>query len=121
MYFGSPAFLEEALLMGTIKWEGVVRNVEYLGLFEGDRGIRRWLAAWKHHQQHGYAMQTQTVFEESDEDTDLDSEEEEWSSSDDWDPMVNALAGMQMADPFALDLQSYRPPVQEQGPGPLDC
>lgn len=73
LYFGSPAFIEEALSLGRIRWDGVVRNVEYLGIFEeeGGKGIRAWLAMYRerqrrasyagaagahyHAQAHGYA------------------------------------------------------------------
>ncbi|PVF99799.1 hypothetical protein CPB86DRAFT_783448 [Serendipita vermifera] len=152
LYFGSPAFIEEALELGRIRWEGVVRNVEYLGLFEeeGGIGIRRWLAEWKerqrrasiahmhhtkiHHLPHVGTAADPIVIEESSEgsqsddnhgsDTaesddmdydmdDIDEEEEEeddddqCSSGEDWDPMVLAIAGMKMADPFALDPHGY--------------
>lgn len=179
LYFGSPAFIEEALSLGRIRWDGVVRNVEYLGIFEeeGGKGLRAWLAMWRerqrrasyagaagvHHHAHAHAqahthshfhaskLQGYTgtavdpiLIEESsdgsdvasgenldadmadsdyldDEDDDMyDDEDEEddvdeWSSGEDWDPMVLAIAGMKMADPFALDPHGY---ARSRGPAP---
>lgn len=151
LYFGSPAFIEEALSLGRIRWDGVVRNVEYLGLFEEEAGtgIRRWLMQWRERQRRaslaamGYhtshhvsrgsgAVQSGASFDpilieessegsttsdsksdsDSDEYMDEDEDYEGTSGSDehwseDWDPMVMAIAGMKMADPFALDPQGY--------------
>jgi len=178
LYFGSPAFIEEALSLGRIRWEGVVRNVEYLGLFEeeGGMGIRRWLAEWKerqrrasiahlghaashsHHHAHaashvnsyvptGTAIDPILVEESSegstsegnvdsemaesdDMDDYMDDEDEDDDYEDDdhppngaggWDPLSLAIAGMKMADPFALDLNGYaRQRVATNAPIPMD-
>lgn len=156
LYFGSPAFIEEALELGRIRWDGVVRNVEYLGLFEeeGGIGIRGWLLEWRekqrrasiaaagipqssHDSMHAYTSAgsainpilveessegsttddhdsemadsddiddgMEDVYEEDEEDDDDD----DWSGGEGWDPMVLAIAGMKMADPFALDPHGY--------------
>lgn len=152
LYFGSPAFIEEALELGRIRWDGVVRNVEYLGLFEEESGvgIRRWLLEWRERQRraslsaaaaasaestflHSYTTAGSAInpilVEESSEgsttdehpdsemadsddidegmEDDDEDEEDDWSGGEGWDPMVMAIAGMKMADPFALDPHGY--------------
>ncbi|KAG8817706.1 hypothetical protein FRC18_000385, partial [Serendipita sp. 400] len=203
LYFGTVAVLEDALNVGRIRWDGVVRNVEYLGIYEEEEqrgqgqgqqqmmggetiGIRKWLMAWRERQRRrssagaggvvnpqqqqqqqqqrqyavprvsssasGSTFMDPILVEESSEgtpsssgssattdsedddmddddddddmdydDDDEDDEEEEeeeeetgtdggpWSSGgeSEWDPMVLAIAGMKMADPFALDLAGY--------------
>jgi hypothetical protein len=160
LYFGSPAFIEEALELGRIRWDGVVRNVEYLGLFEEESGIgiRRWLLEWRERQRrasivavgipqkshahahdpmHAYTSAGSSInpilVEESSEGSTTDDHDSEMADSDDvddgmedvyeddeedddsddwnrregWDPMVLAIAGMKMADPFALDPHGY--------------
>ncbi|KZT26618.1 hypothetical protein NEOLEDRAFT_1177601 [Neolentinus lepideus HHB14362 ss-1] len=42
MYFGITDYIEACLIRGDVKWDGLARNVEYLGI----RGIRGWLAGW---------------------------------------------------------------------------
>lgn len=153
LYFGSPAFIEEALSLGRIRWDGVVRNVEYLGLFEEENGvgIRRWLAEWRERQRrasiahvgqatshvhhvphHAYAAAGTAIdpilveessegstsegnadseMADSDEDDYMDDEDDEdeyeTNEAEGWDPLSLAIAGMKMADPFALDLNGY--------------
>jgi hypothetical protein len=156
LYFGSPAFVEEALSLGRIRWDGVVRNVEYLGLFEeeGGIGIRRWLAEWRERQRRarvahighppshihhpaahvnsyvatGTAIDPILVEESSEGSTSEGNADSDMADSDDmddymdeeedddeqqsngmggWDPLSLAIAGMKIADPFALDLNGY--------------
>jgi len=163
LYFGSPAFIEEALELGRIRWDGVVKNVEYLGLFEEESGIgiRRWLLEWREGQRrasmasvvtpqanYAHALESMHTYssvgsainpilieessessgtddhpdsemadsddvdegmEDTYEDEEGDEEDEDWGSSEGWDPMVLAIAGMKMADPFALDPHGYAP------------
>ena len=42
------------------------------------------------------------MYDEEDED-----DSDEWSGGEGWDPMVLAIAGMKMADPFSLDSHGY--------------
>ncbi|TFK54673.1 hypothetical protein OE88DRAFT_1653104 [Heliocybe sulcata] len=42
MYFGRTDYIEACLARGDVSWDGLAKNVEYLGI----RGIRGWLAAW---------------------------------------------------------------------------
>jgi len=49
MYFGSTEHIAEALSDGTIQWEGIARNVEYLRLpAEIKIFLGRWYANWLH-------------------------------------------------------------------------
>lgn len=43
MYFGRTEYIDEALSRGIIQWEGIARNVEYLGL---STDIKLFLAHW---------------------------------------------------------------------------
>jgi len=47
MYFGATDGIEEALRRRAIRWEGLARNVEYLGMGEEiKRFLGRWYAKW---------------------------------------------------------------------------
>lgn len=43
IYFGQTNYIEDALIQGSIQWEGIARNVEYLGM---DKEIRLFLGRW---------------------------------------------------------------------------
>ena len=45
MYFGDFSYIQDCLLQGTIQWEGIARNVEYLGL---NSDIKIFLGNWYH-------------------------------------------------------------------------
>ena len=48
MYFGSTAYIEEALDEGTVTWEGLARNVEFLGMgMEIKVCLGRWYGRWR--------------------------------------------------------------------------
>lgn len=49
MYFGDTNPIEDCLHEGTIQWEGIARNVEYLGL---SREIKIFLGNWYSHWLH---------------------------------------------------------------------
>ncbi|KAK7038121.1 hypothetical protein R3P38DRAFT_2904562 [Favolaschia claudopus] len=49
MYFGSLSYIEDALNSGSVDWEGIARNVEYLGLPADIKVfLGRWYANWLH-------------------------------------------------------------------------
>ncbi|KAJ8461966.1 hypothetical protein ONZ45_g18102 [Pleurotus djamor] len=49
MYFGSTGYISEALADGAIHWEGIARNVEYLGLSTDIKVfLGRWYGNWLH-------------------------------------------------------------------------
>jgi hypothetical protein len=45
MYFGDFTYIQKFLHEGTIQWEGIARNVEYLGL---NSDIKIFLGNWYH-------------------------------------------------------------------------
>lgn len=49
MYFGDTCYIEDALHQGIIQWEGIARNVEYLGLStEIKIFLGKWYGRWLH-------------------------------------------------------------------------
>ncbi|KAH9996835.1 hypothetical protein BJV77DRAFT_941837, partial [Russula vinacea] len=55
MYFGDMAALDDALQRRVIRWEGLARNVEYLGMPEDlKRFLGRWYRSWlqSHRREH---------------------------------------------------------------------
>ncbi|KAL1709616.1 hypothetical protein EV121DRAFT_194502 [Schizophyllum commune] len=47
MYFGHTHFIEECLVQGIVQWEGLARNVEYLGLTADIKiFLGRWYSEW---------------------------------------------------------------------------
>jgi len=48
MYFGCTSFIEDALDRGELSWEGLARNVEYLGMGSEIKAcLGRWYGQWK--------------------------------------------------------------------------
>ncbi|OSX65554.1 hypothetical protein POSPLADRAFT_1054291 [Postia placenta MAD-698-R-SB12] len=69
IYFGSTAFIEDALDEGTIAWEGLARNVEYLGMgAEIKIVLGNWYRRWRCGPPSGYDSG-------SDSDSDSDSDD----------------------------------------------
>ncbi|KAJ7217097.1 hypothetical protein GGX14DRAFT_358394 [Mycena pura] len=76
MYFGSTAHIADALNSGAIEWEGIARNVEYLGL---PASIKVFLGQWYAHWLH---QRADSGASESDEDSDLDVDSDSDSDAD---------------------------------------
>ncbi|KAK7040894.1 hypothetical protein VNI00_009490 [Paramarasmius palmivorus] len=80
MYFGDFTLIEDSLEDGSIDWEGIARNVEYLGLpTEIKVFLGRWYARWLHPEQerHNSAVDSDdddTVFSDDDYDYDTSSD-----------------------------------------------
>ena len=56
MYFGDLAALDDALQRHVIRWDGLARNVEYLGMPEElKRFLGRWYRSWLQSAQTGDA------------------------------------------------------------------
>ncbi|CAL1705607.1 unnamed protein product [Somion occarium] len=73
IYFGSTVYLEDALDRGEINWEGLARNVEYLGMgVEIKVFLGRWYGRWKRGRGESY-----------DDDEDYDSEDSYDSEDED--------------------------------------
>ncbi|KAF7337937.1 hypothetical protein MVEN_02017000 [Mycena venus] len=80
MYFGSTSYIEDGLNNGSVEWEGIARNVEYLGLpAEIKVFLGRWYASWLHAQRGGrYGSD-----EEEEDDDEADTETVYYSDDDD--------------------------------------
>lgn len=82
MYFGQIKYIAESLNTGIIQWEGIARNVEYLGLpTEIKVFLGQWYGAWLHHNRARYPSQERDV-DMSDSD---DSDSDDYDDSDDDD------------------------------------
>ncbi|KAF9566369.1 hypothetical protein CPC08DRAFT_720028 [Agrocybe pediades] len=73
MYFGDLSIIENCLLRGLIQWEGIARNVEYLGL-DADMKIflRDWYSAWLDPDRISDGGESDTVYSDSEEEDDDD-------------------------------------------------
>lgn len=83
MYFGSTTYIEEALDEGTVTWEGLARNVEFLGMgMDVKVCLGRWYGRWKRGRggdSHNRMEVDYDDYSDSDEDDDsyCDSDEED--------------------------------------------
>ncbi|KAF7363914.1 hypothetical protein MSAN_01049500 [Mycena sanguinolenta] len=79
MYFGSTSYIEDCLNNGSVEWEGLARNVEYLGLSaEIKVFLGRWYASWLHAQRGGrYTSDGESDDDEADTETVYYSDDEE--------------------------------------------
>ncbi|KAH7929680.1 hypothetical protein BV22DRAFT_1102332 [Leucogyrophana mollusca] len=81
MYFGRTKHIEECLNQGVVHWEGIARNVEYLGLpTEIKVFLGRWYSNWllPTCNRDGYAPYA------SDDDSDADLDEEDEDDEDNY-------------------------------------
>ncbi|KAF8965220.1 hypothetical protein BDZ97DRAFT_1757356 [Flammula alnicola] len=82
MYFGDLTYIQDCLHQGLIQWEGIARNVEYLGL---NSEIKIFLGNWYHawldtdREAESCSGDSDTVFADS------DSEDEDYSTTSDLD------------------------------------
>lgn len=80
MYFGSTAIIQQGLDDGSVAWEGLARNVEYLQL---SQDLERFLYDWWHDRVLGVSYPLQNA-EDSGFDSDDEGEDDEsWSSEED--------------------------------------
>jgi hypothetical protein len=71
MYFGSTSYIEDGLNDGSVEWEGIARNVEYLGLpADIKMFLGRWYATWLHAER---ARRYGSDEEEEDDDDDAET------------------------------------------------
>lgn len=74
IYFGRTNFIEECLTQGVIQWEGIARNVEYLGLSTDIKiFLGRWYGNWLHPAR--VRAETYDAYPLSDEDTDVEDDD----------------------------------------------
>jgi len=70
MYFGDFTYIQECLHQGSIQWEGIARNVEYLGLSADIKiFLGNWYYAWLNPDRQSLdANDSDTIFSDSDSD-----------------------------------------------------
>ncbi|KAF8651444.1 hypothetical protein AX16_004743 [Volvariella volvacea WC 439] len=78
MYFGDTVQIEEHLRSGAVHWEGIVRNVEYLGLSQEIKGfLSRWYSRWVLREDCDAASDDEEDSDTMYSDSSFDSEEED--------------------------------------------
>ncbi|KAJ7681754.1 hypothetical protein B0H17DRAFT_942620 [Mycena rosella] len=101
MYFGSTSYIEAGLNDGSVEWEGIARNVEYLGLPADIKVfLGRWYGNWLHAERAG-----RYDSEEDEEDDDADTETVYYSDdeSDDAAEPRPAVAKVDLRAAMAAD------------------
>ncbi|EEB89940.1 hypothetical protein MPER_11914 [Moniliophthora perniciosa FA553] len=79
MYFGDFTLIEDSLDDGSIEWEGIARNVEYLGLPTDIKVfLGRWYSRWLHPERERYPScpdsDDETIYSDDDSvDSDYDN------------------------------------------------
>lgn len=85
MYFGDFSFIQECLHQGSIQWEGIARNVEYLGLSaEIKIFLGNWYYAWLNPDRQAQEQQGEGAESETGNDSDTicsDSDSEDSCST----------------------------------------
>jgi hypothetical protein len=111
MYFGSTSYIEDSLNDGSVDWEGIARNVEYLGLPADIKVfLGQWYGNWLHAQRGGPSddadgeednddSETETVYYSDDE----DQSEDEATDPSPAPARVDLSAAMAAADDTASD------------------
>ncbi|KAF9227736.1 hypothetical protein BS17DRAFT_774230 [Gyrodon lividus] len=87
MYFGNTDHIESCLDQGVIQWEGLARNVEYLGLpTEIKVFLGRWYGDWLLPARHrpGCASCAAEASDDSDLDLECDDQDDDASSQGSW-------------------------------------
>ncbi|PBK78720.1 hypothetical protein ARMSODRAFT_947692 [Armillaria solidipes] len=82
MYFGTTDVIEDALVHGVIQWEGIARNVEYLGLPTDIKVfLGRWFERWLNPDRHG--INDAYVSDEEGESDTACSDDDDYDDDDD--------------------------------------
>ncbi|KAJ7685632.1 hypothetical protein DFH06DRAFT_1029429 [Mycena polygramma] len=83
MYFGNTSYIEASLDNGSVEWEGIARNVEYLGLPADIKVfLGRWYGKWLH-AEHGAQSSSDEEEEEEDDGVDTDNDTVYYSDDED--------------------------------------
>jgi len=84
MYFGDISIIRDCLFRGLIQWDGIARNVEYLGLSaEMKIFLRDWYNAWLDPDRVSEGADSDTVYSDSDGEDDDDCSTASESELDD--------------------------------------
>lgn len=89
IYFGATSYIEAALDTGELAWDGLARNVEYLGM---GAEIRACLGRW-----YASASARRRPRAPADASSDSDTDVSSWESDDD-DDMETASTAMTLVD-----------------------
>lgn len=91
MYFGSTTYIEEALDESAVTWEGLARNVEFLGMgMDIKVCLGRWYGRWRRGRngpahtfgpEYEYDEDDYSDSDDSDDDTCFDSDEDDTAPS----------------------------------------
>jgi hypothetical protein len=109
MYFGSTSYIEDSLNDGSVDWEGIARNVEYLGLPADIKVfLGQWYGNWLHAQRGGPSDDADGEDDDSETETVYYSDDEDQSEDEATDPSpaparVDLSAAMAAADDTASD------------------
>ncbi|KAJ6531638.1 hypothetical protein DFH09DRAFT_933519 [Mycena vulgaris] len=106
MYFGSTSYIEAGLNDGSVEWEGIARNVEYLGLPADIKVfLGRWYATWLHAERGGrYGSDEEEAEDDDDAETVYYSDDESDDDADESSATANVdLRAAMAADDTASD------------------
>lgn len=106
VYFGDMTHIVECLDAGVIQWEGIARNVEYLGLPTDIKVfLGKWYGAWLHPEgaRARYpSAEREADLSDDDDDSDSDDDDEYYDSydefNDDASSVTSADADMDVDD-----------------------
>ncbi|KAI0703554.1 hypothetical protein BC835DRAFT_1262622 [Cytidiella melzeri] len=94
MYFNSITYIESALDEGTVTWEGLARNVEFLGM---GMEIKVYLGRWYRRWRRGDGDSSSRVDVDYDNYSDSDSDDDSYFESDDEDVVMASASSVTSA------------------------
>ncbi|KAI0094069.1 hypothetical protein BDY19DRAFT_902734 [Irpex rosettiformis] len=105
MYFGSLTYIEDALDDGTASWEGMARNVEFLGMgMEIKICLGRWYGRWRRGREAG-----ESSYAGADAEYDSDSDDDSYVDSDDEDVIMTSTSSATTASVGNLEDEDKLP------------
>lgn len=108
MYFGSLTYIEDALEEGTASWEGLARNVEFLGMgMEIKVCLGRWYGRWRRGREAGISS-----YDDADAEYDSDSDDDSYVDSDDEDIIMASTSSATTASVGNFD-DEEKLPIEE--------
>ncbi|KAJ7749522.1 hypothetical protein DFH07DRAFT_746603 [Mycena maculata] len=104
MYFGSTSYIENSLNDGSVEWEGIARNVEYLGLPADIKVfLGQWYGNWLHAERGGRYGSDEEEDEEDDDDAETVYYSDDEDQSDDAADASPAVASVDLRAAMAAD------------------
>jgi hypothetical protein len=103
MYFGQTALMEDHLNRGVVHWEGIARNVEYLGLpTEIKVFLGRWYSNWLLPASSRPGCSSCPPEDDDDSDIELDLDEEDETDDDEDDDYSSTSSPTETDDADAI-------------------